>query len=266
MDLLVVSSHTRPSSTAPINHEAYCRRHGYRYAFDATPYPLATKFDQKLHAVLANLERAEWLLWLDDDAYVTDLGVPFERFRPAEPEVDLVFCDSPVDARGRWTVVNAGVFLVRRTEAARELLDAALHTDIAEVEAWWDPVELGYFARADQDRLIYQFVRRGLLGSRVRVLDHAAFNSRLYEYRERADEHFVLHLAGVQDKAAAIAEARSRFGLDPHLLPPGVGAALQPELGASMFYRDERAQPAELVRDARRVARRIAGAVRRRVS
>jgi hypothetical protein len=61
--LLVLSSHSRPSVPGPVNHRAYCVRHGYPYLFDATPYELRTPYDQKLVSVLSKLERTnvEWL-------------------------------------------------------------------------------------------------------------------------------------------------------------------------------------------------------------
>jgi hypothetical protein len=98
------------------------------------------------------------------------------------------------------------------------------------------------------------------------VLGHAAFNSRLYEYGERAEDHFVLHLAGVPSKTEALAEARRRFGLDAHLLPPDVGAELQAVLGSSMFFEDGRRPDPPAARRPRRLLRRAARAVHARIS
>ena len=97
-EVLVLSGHTRPGSPAPINHRVYCDRHGYAYAFDSTPYNIASVYDHKLRAVIANLKRAAWIAWFDDDAYFMNHAIELARFIPTDSSVDFVFCNSPIRA------------------------------------------------------------------------------------------------------------------------------------------------------------------------
>lgn len=118
-DILILSSHTDPKFTAPVNHVLYSRRHGYGYLFDVTPYPLASKYDQKLWSITENMKRsrAAWIMWVDDDAYFMDHSVRLETFLPTDDGIDFIICRSPISSRGKWSLVNAGLFFVRNTPA-----------------------------------------------------------------------------------------------------------------------------------------------------
>jgi hypothetical protein len=216
--ILVLSSHTCPQLPSPINHQLYCLRHGYDYLFDATPYPVKSGYDQKLHSIIANLPRSEWLLWMDDDAFFMNHNIALAQFIPTDPSVDFVFCDSPVDSNGRWTTINSGVFFCRNTTSTRELLAEALSIDISTVMTWWKKDMYGYFTNGDQDKLVYTFATRGLIGNRVLVRPFLDFNARPYHFVESADAFLICHLAGVSSKDEAIRDLRRRFALNPYLM------------------------------------------------
>jgi len=253
VDLLVLASHTRPRSTAPINHQVYCEGHGLRYRFDVTPYSLVTKFDQKLLSILGNLDGTDWLFWMDDDAFFMDHQIDLKQLIPDDPAADFVFCNSPVNPKGQWTVLNTGLFFVRNRPSARALLEDVLATDPETVRAWWDPTEHGHFTHGDQDRVVYQVLTRGLLGNRVHIVDFTAFNARSYHFTERRDQHFVLHLCG-EDKRAVVADFRRRFGLDPHLLPPDLAPEPGGPLARSMFFETDEPERGATERLLRKVA------------
>lgn len=235
--ILVLSAHTSPRTTAPINHAAYCDRHGYAYAFDVTPYRVTTGYDQKFCAILAHLHRADWMLWIDDDAFFTDLTTPLEHFLPSEPDVHLVFCDSPINMNGQWTLLNSGVFFIRSSQCARDLLLSAREADLSTVREWWKP-ELGLFTNGDQDQLVYTLTHSGQIDPAAEIRPHAEFNSRISQYASTATDHFICHLAGHVDKKAAV-RSMQRFGLDQHMLPPGSAA----DYRHSMFFAENAALP-----------------------
>lgn len=218
---LILSSHTKPTLTGPGNHARYAERHGYRYLFDATPYKIGTPYDQKLSAIIENLvdSSCEWLLWVDEDAYFMNHAIRLEHFLPADG-VDFVICRSPTNPDGVWTAINSGVFFVRNTPAAIDIIRQAKNTKNEVVKSWWRPDECGLFIEGgDQERLLYVFKTQGMIGSRVQIKDATEFNARIYQYRKNADEHFICHLASHKDKAIPLKMMREKFGLDEYLMP-----------------------------------------------
>lgn len=246
MRILVLSSHTKPSSTGPINHQSYCRLHGYNYLFDATPYPLRSPYDQKLQSIIHNLQTADWLMWLDHDAYFMNHGVKLESF--LETESDFIFGNSPVTTSGDWTVLNSGVFFVRNTPFARSLLVDALNTNIESVREWWKKEKQGLFTNSEQDRLVYQFTTKDLLGTKVRVVEYTLFNARTYDFHRRPDEKFIVHFCGFGDKAFPMLRFQKKFDLDQFLLPNNP----KPEYRWSVFYEKPKTPVALLVNNLRK--------------
>jgi hypothetical protein len=230
MRILVLSSHTKPSSTGPINHQAYCLRHNYDYLFDATPYPLSSPYDQKLQSIIHNLHKADWVMWLDHDAYFMNHQVKLESF--LDSESDFIFCNSPVTPSGDWTVLNSGVFFVRNTPFSRSLLIEALNTNIQTVREWWQKEKQGLFTNSEQDRLVYQFTTKDLLGTKVRIVEYTLFNARTSDFHQRPDEKFIVHFCGFGDKAFPMLRFQKKFGLDQFLLQNNP----KPEYRWSVFY------------------------------
>ena len=221
MSLLVLSAATSVRTPASLNHRVYADRHGLECLFDLTPGPIPTALDQKLAAVSRALPHYEWVLWIDDDAFFTNLDVDVRTF--VDGEVDLVICRSPVNPEGGWTFVSFGQFLVRRTPAMFALFEAVVATDLAMVREWWDPEQFGIFTNTDQDALVYQLSREDVPWSgRWKRLDWQAFNSRPYHYAERLDEHFLCHFVvpGAASKMALVRDFAARMGTTTALVPP----------------------------------------------
>lgn len=135
--ILILSSHNNPKTSGPVNHQVYASRNGYDYVFDMTPLSLTTPYDQKLKVLMRTMLRsnAEWILWIDDDAYFMQMDSRLEYFIPQHSDIDFVFCRSPVNLDGHWSFINSGVFFVRNNERAIRILNEALLLPMATVEA-----------------------------------------------------------------------------------------------------------------------------------
>ncbi|TCL07347.1 hypothetical protein [Sodalis ligni] len=217
-DILIVSSHTAPSSTAPINHQIYASRHGYRYLFDVTPYPLKKTFDQKLKTIIAHLEHTTWLMWIDDDAYIMDHNIKLEQFLPENDNCDLVFCNSPINDKGEWTFLNSGVCFIRNTAFTRKLFEEIINTPIETVKQWWEKEKYGKFTNGDQDQIVYQLVNQNALEEKLLIREYFAFNARPVDFATRPDEHFICHFCGFKDKILPIYKLRKKFNLNRFML------------------------------------------------
>lgn len=278
-DILIVSGSSRVRTAAPLNHRIYADHVGLPYVFDLAPSAVARIYHHKLDVVRRLLPRAEWLFWIDDDAFFTDFSIDLRQFLPVTEDSDLVFCSSPVNPRGGWTWMSSGQFLVRRSPAMLELVDAVLRTDLAAVRAWWRPDDLGLFTNADQDAFVYQLIGpESRWRERFTRLPWEAFNARPYHYASRLDEHFLCHFAvpGGRPKSLEVAEFAARMGTsaalcDAALIEPYRAFLEHSEMGLLLGIepppsKGPRHAPQPRPRRAgagRRAARRLAGTARR---
>lgn len=280
-DILVVSGSSQTRTPAALNHAVYAARHGLRYVFDTTPAPVRLIYLHKVEVLRRHLATADWLFWIDDDAFFTNLAVDVRSFLPVDPAIELVFCSSPVNPDGGWTWMSAGQFLIRNTPAMLALLDAVLATDLGQVRSWWDPDTLGLFTRGDQDAFVYQLRRDGSPWSGAwQARPWEAFNSRPYHYVASLDEHFICHFAvpGGRSKMELIAEFATRLGTTTALLPAAEIEPYRTFSARSDFapfldviasrgpaVRDPTRGPAALTRRPPSLPRRIARTIRRRL-
>jgi len=218
--IFIVSGTSAPRLDSAANHRAYAARHGYKYRFDVGPAVGPRVHYFKLGAVARALPDCEWLFWIDDDAFFTDLDRRLEPFiESLDPRVSVVFCAGPVNPYGQTTYLNAGVFFIRNCPEAFAFLDELKQRPIDPVGEWWDARTLGMYTASDQDVITYM-AHTSEWRDRILVVPYDAFNNRPYHYHHSATEHLVVHFPGVRNKAAAIAEFATRWHLDPSTLLP----------------------------------------------
>jgi hypothetical protein len=230
MEIFIVSGTSAPRLASEVNHRAYARRHDYRYRFDVGPAIGPRVHYFKLGAVTRALPECDWLFWIDDDAFFTDLDQRLEPFvESLDPRVSLVFCAGPINPYGETTYLNAGIFFIRNRPDAFAFLDELMHRPIDPVGEWWDKERLGQYTASDQDVITYM-AHTDTWRDRVLVAPYDAFNNRPYHYRESSTDHFIVHFPGVRDKAASIAKFARTYDLDEStLLPrPAADLALSP--------------------------------------
>ncbi|CAM4263137.1 hypothetical protein COAQ111491_13785 [Comamonas aquatilis] len=186
-----------------VNHRLYASRYGYRYIFDSTPRFDKRTYMRKLEAILEYLDLFDWLFWIDDDAYFTDFSVPLERFIGLAPDASFIVCKSP-STKSLFTRISSGQFLLRNTALSKKFIEAALSTDLREVQKWWKS-DLGMFTKGDQDAMVYLLESNPQYAAPFfSILDHHNFNNREFEFKQCLDEHFLVHFTGTQkhrDKA-----------------------------------------------------------------
>jgi hypothetical protein len=222
MNITILSGSDCVRFPTMINQKAYADRHGYRYLFDITPRADRTSvYYHKLLAISDALPYTEWLFWIDDDAAFTQLEISFETLVPElkHDNLSAIFCASPVNPAGGWTLISSGNFFVRNDEAGRTLIDRALHTSLATIKPWWDEVELGMFTCGDQDALVYQIKTDRSTELRVAILEYERFNTRPYHF-EHAAQYFLVHFTHRPEttKQDQMTKFCSNFNLTSHFL------------------------------------------------
>lgn len=209
---------------------------------------------------MANIDRADWLVWVDDDVYFMDHERSLRDFLPEEQETNIVFCDSPVNEKGEWTILNSGVILIKNTLFSKQFFLNVANTPVTEVESWWDREQYGLFTNGDQDCIVYQCVKNDLLGTKVKIIPHKDLNARIYHFRSTAKDCFLCHLAGVDDKRHSVRELKKKFHLSDCLTPKEYYDDVRNSYAYSMFS-DDRKKPS-LKRRAKDIAKKILKKIR----
>lgn len=205
-----------------VNHSIYAQVHGLDYRLECAVTPGVTnKFFYKTLTVKRVLPRYDWVVWIDDDAYITD----FERdaFREhilaaEEAGQFMVIAEGPLEPNGMFTAVNAGVFAVKNCPESFELLDAMSTENVAKAEAWWRPEEHGTFTGADQEIIPWWIETTGRT-DQVRIVEHRSFNSRGHYYENSLSDAFLMHFCGYPDKKIGVVAFAERFNIGQELVP-----------------------------------------------
>ena len=179
------------------------------------------------------LRRYDAVFWLDDDAYFTDFTWRLRPYFAAHPR-PLVICKSPVN-EGAWTWISSGQFLLRRCDAAFEILDRALAIDPSRVRAWWDETTYGLYTNGDQDALVYVLATEARLRNACERMDYTAFNARPFHYRLELGEHRLVHFSSrAVEKRVSMTEFAARMNANSFLVPDDLLGAVRVERYAAL--------------------------------
>ena len=178
-----------------VNKALYATHHGYTLLVyprqDVERAPSWSKLLAMRHAI--NLEKYEWVLWLDGDTLITNLSTSVESILPVEPYVHFVL---GLDCNG----VNAGVMLTRSSLVALGILERLYRGKHVTKESvshpWWEQHSIHQVLAKDAE-----------VQSLTKLVPQNVFNS----YHEDvqclgndsthwAPGEFVLHMPGLSDQ------------------------------------------------------------------
>jgi len=223
-DIAIVSGCDRIRYASYVGHQLYARRHSLSYHLELAPFDGAAGYWHKVAAMRAHLADHDWVVWFDDDAFITDLDSTFLRDTLEEAERKKAWltiapsCDDELN--GAWAAYNTGVFALKNTPRAHELLAAMASAPMAEIEEGWDNDRLGVFTHGDQDALVW-FLESNNLQDAISWADPMRWNARPWHYGIGLDLPPVCHFPGQPDKTLAITELARRLGTDETLVLRG---------------------------------------------
>lgn len=224
-DVAIVSGCTRLRYDSYVGHQLYARRHGLDCHLELVAFTGVDGYWHKVAALQSHLGDHEWVVWFDDDAFITDLESTFVVDAIGEAEDAEAWlaiapsCDDELN--GAWAAYNTGVFALRNVPEAHELLEFMSTAPMDEIEARWNHRDWGMFTGGDQDALVWFMETRQRLGA-IHWVDPLAWNARPWHYRDAAHEPPVCHFPGHPDKTLAISEMARRRGTDASLVRPRV--------------------------------------------
>lgn len=232
---------------SPVGHQLYARRHGLQYHLELASFVGSPGYWHKVAALEHHLENYDWVVWIDDDAFITDTESRFLRDTLEAADRDghaiVVAPSTDTELNGAWAAYNTGVVALRRSLETRTLLGMMRSADMRAVEEWWDSSRLGMFTNGDQDALVWALEPSGCAEA-VRLADPLRWNSRPWYYRNRLSDCPVCHFPGHPDKTLAIHQLGRRLGVDETLTE---GTSFAPPLLSSVDAQVPRISTAGLI-------------------
>jgi hypothetical protein len=224
MKILILSGADRLRFPTMLNHKIYADTHGYRYRFDLSPTRNINRlYWHKVAKVQDALQDADWIFWIDDDVFLTQLDVRLEDLVPEmfDPDMHLIICKSPVNLQGGWTHFTSGSFFIRNSRISRELLASTREDQLPAVEKWWDRDRYGLSTDSEQDVLVYLIVTNPRFQKATRLLEYQRFNTRPYHFTDRLTEHFLVHFTIQPDRSKEdqMRDFAKKFSLTPFMVP-----------------------------------------------
>lgn len=221
VDIGLVTGCERIRYGAYVGHLLYARRHGLECHLEFAPFEHARGYFHKMAALRAHLAKHDWVVWVDDDAFITDIESDFIRREVTVADSKgswLVIAPSvPDELNGAWGAYNTGVFALRNTTTSDDLLAVLRDPPLAEIESWWDHDQFGVFTHGDQDVLVW-FVETQGHAAGVHWVDPLGWNARPWSYVHGLSDSPVCHFPGHPDKTLSIRDFAKRWGTDETLI------------------------------------------------
>lgn len=220
--ICIVSGGDEIRSRAYVNHAVYAREYGLDYRLECgLAEDVNNAFFFKTAIQRRILPLYDWIVWLDDDAWITDFSR--ERFRCLARRADeagkfMVACANPLEPNGSWSSFNSGVVMLKNCVRTSQYFALMTEDNCSLVADWWDRENHGWPAGGDQDLSIWALDQTDL-ASDVLWVDHRELNSRWQYYTHGLDDAFILHFCGHWDKDLSRVIIAKRFNIGQELVP-----------------------------------------------
>lgn len=135
--IVIITLETRPLHGLLEIHnrtvQEYAAYHGYEYRFlenFASNMPVFWHKIEWMLEILKEEPNVDAVLWLDSDTMISQGRIPLTALFAKKPDASIYigFDGGPWDRLFEKATLNAGVFLVKNTEAGRAFLESCLHT------------------------------------------------------------------------------------------------------------------------------------------
>ena len=95
----------------------YCEKHGYTHICTTPPLPDLHAGFQKPYALLKQIHRFDYVMWVDIDASFVNPEIKLEDIINSDPDRDVWYADDP----GDW-ILNSGVLIFKNSTKGIDLL------------------------------------------------------------------------------------------------------------------------------------------------
>jgi len=210
------------------NISTYCNKYNYAFiAYDTVFNEEVSMCWNKIAAILQNLHKYDFLVWIDADAIINNMDITIESILQMDPTKELYLCkDISVD----YECINSGVMIMKNTEWTEHLFRKVWNSSIPhghndqnviflEIAKEMHP-ELEEKQRQNpKDESILKkspFCKRNV-HPKVGIYSENLFNTHIYKYKP---DNFILHLMGsnTATRINIMRQINTKLGLDqyPH--------------------------------------------------
>lgn len=169
------------------NKKNYCIRHGYTFIDDESIWDKSKPIPwSKILLLLKHLSQFDYLVWIDADILIMNMGMKIETFINRYPGYDQI-------SGSDWKMQNTGVWIIKNTEFSHLFLQKVWDNIYDEKS---DPRER--YMNWEQGSVI-NLMDKNVLNckEKIKVTYPEEMNSYWFNY---FPGHFVLHFAGVRDE------------------------------------------------------------------
>lgn len=142
LDICIVSGADFVPLHSYVNHSVYAREFGYDFRFEAgVAEAVENVFFFKTAAIERVIKRYDWVVWMDDETFVTDFSRDRIRDLIDEAEatgVSFIVASGPEEPNGFFSMLNSGVMLLKNCPENVEMLGTMNDESLARARAWWD--------------------------------------------------------------------------------------------------------------------------------
>ena len=165
-------------SYSEANIIAYCNKHKYTcYIYKDSMTDSHPTWNKPL-VIKDNIEKHEFIMWIDSDAIFTNFDIKIEEIIAKEPEKSLLVCNDI----GRWKI-NAGVQIWKNCDWSVQTLNE-----------WWNMKHLDHIQGGDQGQLIQLLIKKDLNEEIYHIFDQTEFNCHPKKHKPGM---FILHMMGM---------------------------------------------------------------------
>ena len=138
----------------------------------------STVVNNKPLVIKDNIEKHEFIMWIDSDAIFTNFDIKIEEIIAKEPEKSLLVCNDI----GRWKI-NAGVQIWKNCDWSVQTLNE-----------WWNMKHLDHMQGGDQGQLIQLLIKKDVKEEIYHIFDQTEFNCHPQKHKPGM---FILHMMGM---------------------------------------------------------------------
>ncbi|MGY6649915.1 hypothetical protein [Wenyingzhuangia sp. IMCC45574] len=213
---IISGRYTSTDFESPTNHKMYADKFGYDYIHCNWPTKAQNVYLNKIYYILSYIEKYEYIIWIDDDAFFWDFSKDIMLFKPIGSDL-ISFCKSP-DYKELKTELSSGQFITKCNSTTKLFFENILSTKLSIVKAWWKD-EYGYFSNGDQDIMIYLLYNNPEKFP-FKKYNYKKFNSRFENlYQTEIHKPLILHFTGRPEiKKNNYNKVQEKYLLNPALV------------------------------------------------